>query len=175
MSNPIRMAALAAALSLCATVGLAHDGVHVHDPYARSAAGAASGAAFMVIDNHGTIDDRLIAARSDIAARVELHTHEQDAQGIMRMIHVEEGFVIPAGGEIALERGGKHVMFLGLRRPLETGDVVPLTLVFENEGEVMLEVVVDNERGMGQHGHDHNHGHSHGHNHGHGHSHGHGN
>ena len=172
MSKPLRMAALAAALSLCAPVALAHDGVHVHDPYARSAAGAASGAAFMVIDNHGAADDRLIAARSDIAARVELHTHEQDAQGVMRMIHVEEGFVIPAGGEIALERGGKHVMFLGLHQPLETGDVVPLTLVFENEGEVMLEVVVDNERSPDHHGHDHGHGHDHSHGHDHGHGHG---
>jgi len=167
MSNQFRMAALAAALSLCAPAALAHDGVHVHDAYARSSPGAASGAAFMMIDNHGATDDRLVAARSDIAARVELHTHEQDAQGVMRMIHVEEGFVIPAGGEIALERGGKHVMFLGLTRPLETGDIVPLTLVFENEGEVTLEVVVDNARGTG-HGHGHGHGHSHGHGHGHG-------
>lgn len=160
--------AAVAAFVLAAPVAQAHDGVHVHDPYARvSSAMAQSGAAFMVIDNHGSTDDRLVAAHSDVAQRVELHTHEQDANGVMRMIHVEEGFVIPAGGEIRLERGGKHVMFLGLTRTLEQDDIVAVTLVFENEGEVIVEIPVDNARAVDHGGQGHDHGHGHGHSHGH--------
>jgi len=143
---------------------MAHDGVHVVDPYMRaSGAMASSGAAFMVIEDHGTSGDRLIAAASDVAERVELHTHQSDANGVMRMIEVEEGFEIPPGGSRALARGGDHVMFLGLKRPLADGDIVTVTLTFEREGEVVLDIPVDNARKpeMGA-GHGHAHGHSHG-------------
>lgn len=156
-----------AATTLAATAAFAQVGVHVNDPYARaSTAMSASGAAFMVIENHASTDDRLIDARSDVAQRVELHTHEEDANGVMRMIHVEEGFVIPAGAEVRLERGGKHVMLMGLVRPLVQGETVSVTLVFEREGEVVIEVPVDNDRAVEHaapmHGHGSGHGHSHG-------------
>jgi copper(I)-binding protein len=123
------------------------DGIMVHDPYARaSAAMSQSGAAFMEIMNQTDTDDRLIDARSDVAERVELHTHQEDANGVMRMIHVEEGFAIAAGETHALARGGDHVMFLGLTRELAHGDELELTLVFEQAGEVTITVPVDLER-----------------------------
>ncbi len=150
------------------------DGIEVHDPYARSASAMAqTGAAFMVIHNHGGPDDRLIGATSAIAARVELHTHQEDSSGVMRMIHVEQGFDLPTDGEIVMERGGHHVMFMGLTAPLEQGDMIDLTLVFETAGEVAVQVPVDLDRQpqSGAHGgHNHsNHNHS---NHGHSHTHG---
>lgn len=123
------------------------DGIMVHDPYARaSAAMSQSGAAFMEIMNQTDTDDRLIDARSEVAERVELHTHQEDANGVMRMIHVEEGFAIAAGETHALARGGDHVMFLGLTRELAHGDELELTLVFEQAGEVTITVPVDLER-----------------------------
>ena len=138
--------------------------IEIHDPYARAAtANAKTGAAFMVIHNHGGAPDRLISASSDIAARVELHTHEEDANGVMKMIHVEEGFELPTDGEIAMKRGGAHVMFMGLNGPLEHGDTVSVTLTFETAGDVVIDVPVDLERqdhgGHGHSGHTHsNHG-----------------
>jgi copper(I)-binding protein len=123
------------------------DGIMVHDPYARaSAMMSQSGAAFMEIMNQTDTDDRLIAARSDVAQRVELHTHQEDANGVMRMIHVEEGFAIPAGGSHALARGGDHVMFLGLNQPFEHGDEIEVTLVFEQAGEMTVTIPIDLER-----------------------------
>ena len=107
---------------------------------------SASGAAFMQIMNHTGADDRLVDARSEVAERVELHTHLSDANGVMKMVHVEEGFAIPAGESHMLKRGGDHVMFLGLKESLHHGDVVSLTLVFEKAGEVSVEVPVDLER-----------------------------
>lgn len=142
--------------------------IHIHDPFARvSSIMAQSGAAFMMIENRGDSDDRLMAARSDVAARVELHTHVEDDQGVIRMIEVAEGFAIPAGGGHGLYRGGDHVMFMGLTRQLAHGDVVEVTLVFENAGEIVIEVPVDLER-QPDHGHAHDHGHGHTHGHGHG-------
>jgi copper(I)-binding protein len=64
----------------------------------------------------------------------------------MRMMEVEEGFAIPAGGSHALARGGDHVMFLGLTRSLEHGDTVTVTLTFEQAGDVEVEIPVDLER-----------------------------
>ncbi|EBA15490.1 hypothetical protein RSK20926_14771 [Roseobacter sp. SK209-2-6] len=128
--------------------------IMVHDQYARvSAKASKSGAAFMEIMNMASEADQLIAARSDVAKRVELHTHMESGDGIMKMMHVEEGFAIPAGGMHKLQRGGDHVMFMGLNQSLEHGDTVKVTLVFQNAGEVEIEIPVDLERKPAEGGH----------------------
>jgi copper(I)-binding protein len=142
----ILAAAAAACLVLPALPAMA-GGIMVDDPYARSATAASTtGAAFMMIMNHSGQDDRLIDAKSDVAMRVELHTHTENAQGVMQMIHVAEGFELPDGGMIAMQRGGHHVMFMGLKAPMVQGEMIPLTLVFEKAGEMQIEVPVDLER-----------------------------
>jgi len=141
--------AAAAALSLAGAAAMA-AGITVSDPYARAASPSAkSGAAFMAITNAGDAPDRLVAAASDIAQRVELHTHVEDGDGVMRMVHVEEGFEIAPGETVMLARGGKHVMFMGLTRAMAQGDSVEVTLTFENAGDVVIEVPVDLERKPG--------------------------
>lgn len=123
------------------------EGIVVEDAYARASTPTAkSGAAFMVLMNTSDQDDRLIGAKSDVAARVELHTHREIADGVMKMMEVEEGFVIPAGGSHMLARGGDHVMFMGLNEPFTDGDTVAVTLVFEHAGEVAVEIPVDLNR-----------------------------
>ncbi len=154
-------ARLAFFAALFATPALADD-VTVTDAYMRVASPVAqSAAAFMVIENTGAAGDRLVAARSDAAERVELHTHIEDGD-VMRMRQVEDGFEIPAGGSHALARGGDHVMFMGLARPLEQGDTVDVTLEFEQAGTVDLTVAV-NPDGSGHGGHGQMHGDGHGH------------
>lgn len=134
----------AAALFLAAP---AFAEIEIHDQYARSASPMAkSGAAFMMIHNSSDEADRLIAVNSDAAARTELHTHLQGENGVMRMVHVEEGFELPANGEIAMVRGGKHVMLMGLTGPMEQGKTVTITLTFEKAGDVVVDVPVDLER-----------------------------
>lgn len=141
--TPLFAAAFMAMVS--APMAFAAD-ITITDPYLRvSGAMANSGAAFMVIENHGA-DDRLIDARSDLAQKVELHTHLEDSNGVMKMVHVAEGFPIAAGENHVLQRGGEHVMFLGLNAVPVQGDMVTLTLTFEKAGDVTIEVPVDNER-----------------------------
>lgn len=130
-----------------ASGALAADAIVVDDAYARSSGKSAkAGAAFMMIENQGDTDDRLIGATSDVAGRVELHTHKIDENGVAKMMQVEEGFSIPAGGTHMLKRGGDHVMFMGLKAPFEQGAMVPVTLIFEQAGEVIVEIPVDLER-----------------------------
>jgi copper(I)-binding protein len=138
---------LAAAVSLIAVPAFADPLLSVEDAYARSSGmGAISGAAFMVLANAGDVDDRLVAARADVAERVEIHTHIQDANGVMRMVEVEDGILVPAGESHALKRGGDHIMFMGLKVPLVDGESFPLTLVFEQSGEIVVNVTVDLDR-----------------------------
>lgn len=154
MSFKTTLMALAAAtfFTLPATAEMAE--IMVDDPYARAATPMAkSGAAFMAIMNQSDEDDRLVSASSDVATRVELHTHIEEG-GVMKMTHVEEGFEIPAGGMLMMERGGKHVMFMGLKEPFEQGKMIDVTLTFENAGDVRVQIPVDLERkpGAGAHG-----------------------
>lgn len=140
------MAAVAALMPVAAA---AQETVEVQDAFARSA-NPVTGAAFMVLDNSGDTDCQLIGASSDVAERIELHTH-REVDGVMKMIEVEEGFTVPAHGNHALARGGDHVMFMGLKAPLEDGDTVALTLDFGDCGTRQVDVPVDNTR-MPAHG-----------------------
>jgi copper(I)-binding protein len=151
--------ALAAGLGLAALPALAMDGpIAVMDPYARvSSPVAKSGAAFMEIVNQSDTDDRLVSATSPAAARVELHTHIDDGDGVILMREVEDGFTIPAGETYSLARGGDHVMFMGLKDSWSQGDMVPVTLVFEQAGEINLEIPVDLDRKPDHGGHGHSH------------------
>ena len=136
----------AAALTLT-TAAWAEDAIMVMDPYARtSRPGAPTGAAFMGLMNQSSQDDRLIAVSSEVADRVELHTHLQDANGVMRMVEVEDGIAIAAGETHMLQRGGDHVMFMGRNRDLAQGDVISVTLTFEKAGDMTVEIPVDLER-----------------------------
>ena len=154
---------LAGGLLALLTTGVFADDIKitVKDAYARSSNPKVA-AAFMELVNQSGADDRLLSASSDVAKRVELHTH-RETDGIMKMIHVEEGFALPDGEITRLERGGRHVMFLGLSEPLENGDEIKVTLTFEKAGDVTLRIPVDNDRkaSHGAHGHKtHGQGHS---------------
>lgn len=143
---------LALGFATLSTVAVAENAkIMIDGAYARS--GAKTGAAFFTIMNHGAADDRLVAASSDSAKRVELHTHLEDDSGVVRMRPIEDGIAVQAGGEHALERGGDHVMFMGLDAPFEDGTTISVTLTFEKAGDVTLEIPVDNDRKTGHGGH----------------------
>ena len=78
---------------------------------------------------------------------VQIHAHIEDG-GIMKMREIEAGVPLPAGGTHELSRGGDHVMLMGVAQELVDGGTVPLTLVFEVAGEIVIEVPVDNSRGQ---------------------------
>ncbi|UWR25563.1 copper chaperone PCu(A)C [Sulfitobacter sp. S223] len=119
----------------------------VEQPYLRSSLPTStSAAAFLVLRNETGSDDRLIAVRSALSGRVELHSHTQDANGVMRMGPIEGGVPLAKGSSHSFVRGGDHLMFTGLEAPLEQGQLVPVTLVFEKAGEIEITVPVDQER-----------------------------
>lgn len=141
------MRRLALLLAIAATPALA-DGPAIRDAYAVAPyPGAATGAAYLVIDNPGPAD-RLLSAASPAASHVMLHESVEQG-GVMAMEQAPEGFDLPQGGALALEPGGLHVMLMGLAEPLEDGATLPLVLTFETAGEVAVEVPVDFSRRPG--------------------------
>jgi len=108
--------------------------------------GSKNGGAFLTVTNAGGGDDKLMAAASDVANRVELHNHIND-NGVMRMRQVP--FIpVPKGGKAELKPGSYHVMFMGLKAPLKEGGMVMVKLTFEKAGEVMVHMPV--LKGMGK-------------------------
>ena len=131
----------AAALSVAARAQeFQHGGLLIVHPFARVSAGK-TGAAYLSIENRGKDADRLTAAASPVAASVELHEMKMDGS-IMRMRQLP-GVDLPAGGTVALQPGGNHIMLIGLKAPLKEGDRFPLTLTFAKAGTVEVEVIVE--------------------------------
>ncbi len=117
------------------------DILTVEDAYARESIGnAQNGAAYFSIHNRTGADDVLTGAATPVATSAELHTHQADG-AVMRMRRVDT-VEVPEGEDVLFEPGGNHVMLIGLKQPLKAGDIVPLTLTFENAGEIAVEVSV---------------------------------
>ena len=136
----------AAFISLLPLEGSAHDytvgSISVLHPWARATPGPAkAGAGYLGIKNDGTTADRLVKAESKLSKRTEIHTHLMD-DGVMRMMHVEEGVEVPSGQEVTFEPGGLHIMFMGLKSPFKEGESLPVTLYFEKAGKVDVELTV---------------------------------
>ena len=148
-----RLMMLATALFLAAPA-LANDIVvgdlqiiHPHIPQPAATAKTAGG--FMAIVNKGAEAERLIGVESAIAAKSEVHESKVDANGVGTMNHID-ALEIPAGGTVSLERGGYHVMFMGLTGPLTEGEMHKATLIFEKAGRVEVEFQVDPAMAAGE-------------------------
>jgi len=136
----------ALAASLLSFAATAHDytlgALKIGHPYARETPpSAAVGSAYLTIDNTGTTPDRLVAARTERSARVEIHTMVHEG-AVMKMRELKDGIPIPAGAKAVLEPGGNHLMLMGLTRPLAMGERVPVVLTFEKGGEITVELAV---------------------------------
>jgi copper(I)-binding protein len=125
------------------------EGIVIEDGYVRAVPpGQANSAAFMTLTNQSNEDRALLAAETDAAEVVELHTHRME-DGMMRMRQIDQ-IDLPAGEAVILEPGGLHVMLIGLAQPLTPGDSVELTLGFDDGSQESLTLPVKRiEHGMG--------------------------
>ncbi len=120
--------------------------IEIEHPYARASSPIAkSGGVFLQITNNGSEDDRLIAVKTDAARNPQIHTNII-VDGVAKMRELEDGIPVPAGETVVLQRGGLHVMLMGLTRPFLQDETITITLVFEKAGEITIEVPIDNER-----------------------------
>ena len=141
MRHLLKLLALPALL--LAMPAAAHNGIHIFDPYARIIAG--NGVVYFMIDNHEASEDTLIAARTDIGMAM-LMTSAEDANGVMKMRMVMDGFAIAPGAMRVLQPAADHVMLSDLTAEPDQGETLVLILTFQKAGEVILTVPVDNTR-----------------------------
>lgn len=102
-----------------------------------------AGAAQLVldIDNVGDGDDRLLAARTDVALAIEVHLTEIEDSGraVMRLLERVE---LPAGSRTRFRPGGLHLMLVVPDSSVTVGGTFAMTLEFERSAPVTLEVTV---------------------------------
>jgi len=110
----------------------------------------------------------IMRAESDVAERVELHTHEMDGD-VMKMREVESYTVEPYD-EFELGPKAEHIMLIGLKTPLKQGDVFSVRLFDEAGANIEVPVLVrapgdipesDDDKAAHHDHDDHEHGHDH--------------
>ena len=147
-------AALASAL-LFAHAASAHEfklgDLTIGHPWSRATLpGAKVAAGYLTVKNTGSTPDRLVSVTADIAGKGEIHEMTVK-DGVMNMRPLAGGIEIPAGGEVKLEPGSYHVMFMGLKAPAVEGVKFPGTLTFEKAGAVEVEFAVEKAGGEADH------------------------
>ena len=99
--------------------------------------GRAETAAYLTVTNGTSSDDALVGVSTTAATerraprdhdRLERHDRHAD----------DEPIKVPAGGSVALQPGGYHVMLTGLTSELKAGSSVELVLTFERAGVVKV-------------------------------------
>ena len=137
---------LAAALALAAVLAPAaqaadakHDALVVRQPWSRPAQAGMNGVGFMTLVNAGRTPVTLKGAESPAAGVVEMHQSSM-AGGVMSMRRVDNGVVIPPGGQVAFAPGGLHFMLLNLKTAQSEGQKLPLTLILDGGRRVKVEL-----------------------------------
>ncbi len=117
----------------------AGEGPSSHGAHGGAGMGATS-AIYLTLINTGQRPLALVGVRTEVARAAELHETRLEGQ-IARMRPVDR-IEVPAGGRVELRPGGLHIMLFGLLRDLNPGDRFAVTLTFEGDQELTLEVEV---------------------------------
>ena len=151
---PIAVLIAAGLLAACGSSS-SDDSMSVTDVWTRvTAPSQDTGAVYATLKSPD--DDKLVGASvpSSVAEKTEIHetvTSEADAganpddsmgsdsSGPRMVMHPVSSIDLPAGDDVVLEPGGYHVMLFGLKKPIAVGDSIPVTLTFENAGEVKVD------------------------------------
>ena len=118
--------------------GAAATTVTFEDGWAKATDTDMSGV-FGTITNPGDTDLHLTGVDSDVGGSTELHETVPGGSGTM-MQEKEDGFIIPAGGELNLEPGGNHVMLMDLTDPITTGQDIQIVLEFDDHTDQVVTV-----------------------------------
>lgn len=119
------------------------DGVDVKilDPWVQAAPPNVKVlAAYLEIKNYGSNPRVLINVSSPVFDEVGIH------QSMMHgnMVHMEQlkELAIPPRDSVVLKPGGKHLMLTGAKKPLNIGDQVPMTLIFQSGEKIEVKAIV---------------------------------
>ena len=117
------------------------DIVAIMNAWVREAhAGAKMNAGYMTLVNVGSEEVSLVKVESEAFESIEVHEMVR-VDGFMKMREVTD-MVVPAQGQIQFEPGGKHLMMMGPREHLITGQKIDMTLTFKSGEKQTVSVKV---------------------------------
>ena len=117
-----------------------HENICISFPWAYESLGKNVSAVFMGISIAKGASDALLGANYNEAMHTDLHDMIYEG-GIMKM-NMAEFFDLNSNTPIQLKPHGKHIMLMGMKKPLEPDSVIPLTLKFRLAEEVQINVPV---------------------------------
>ena len=94
----------------------------------------------MTIHNASSAERKLVKATSPISDKVQLHTHMNE-NGVMKMREIPE-IVVPASGKVELKPGSYHIMLIEMKSELKEGDLVPISMSFDDGSTSEVEATV---------------------------------
>jgi copper(I)-binding protein len=101
---------------------------------------APSGVVYLTIVNRGK-DDTLLSVAASVADSASVHRTEID-NGVTKMTTVRD-LPVKAGETVRFAPNGLHIMLIGLKRQLNTGETFPITLNFAAAGPITATVSVE--------------------------------
>ncbi|MFE9258469.1 copper chaperone PCu(A)C [Streptomyces sp. NPDC006879] len=113
------------------TPQLTAEGAFMPEPIDDKMAGG-----FLVIKNSTGTADSLTSVTSPLSDDVQIHETKNQ-----KMRHVQS-LDVPANGELKLQRGGDHLMFMGLKEKPKIGDKVSVELHFAKGDPIKVELPV---------------------------------
>ena len=124
--------------------------IEISHPWARASSSKAREAGgFLTIANRGAAPDRLIAAASPVAEKIEVHAIRVVGSDIT-MRRLDNGLALPVATTLTLKPRGYHLLLQGLKAPLAKGTRLPVRLTFENAGSIEIELTVEAEGLVGK-------------------------
>lgn len=116
---------------------LRHGEIHIGHAWARPAPAGGTAEVYFAVVNRGARADRLVGARTPVAARAGLA--ETQGEAAVARASIELGPARP----VALRPGRLHVRLEGLARDVRVGDQFALTLVFATAPPADVTVIVE--------------------------------
>jgi len=135
-----RILILVLAISLLLSACGAEKGMEVHEVWMRPAAQGENGAVYFVIHNHSSEADEITSVSTDIAQAVEIH--ESTMNGDVMEMHQLESLPLEAYAEIKFAPGGLHLMLVNLKKDVNVGDEIEITLHFRDLEDIKVMVPV---------------------------------
>lgn len=89
----------------------------------------------------GAVEDRLMAVASPQAAKAEMHDMSMTG-GVMKMAPIEGGLIVPAGGDVMFDSGGKHVMLFDISSKVLPGGKMTMTFTMASGKRLETEAAV---------------------------------
>ncbi|GAA2449406.1 MULTISPECIES: copper chaperone PCu(A)C [Streptomyces] len=142
MNRRTTLTALSTAVALAGAMalgGCSSDGgpeLKVHGAFMPQPVGDMAGG-FLTVTNSGDAADRLTSVTSPLSDDVQIHETKDQK---MRQV---KSFDVPADGELKLERGGNHIMFMAIKKQPKQGEKVRIRLNFEKSGPIEVDLPVE--------------------------------